>query len=94
MDLTIDQTLVIATGNGETDTATGYLHSIGARAPWSAHTWTCGANLAWWGAFRRDNGYNLSEEVTYILSDSNIGAFPQSEYGDAFSRRIAQAFDY
>lgn len=28
MDLTIDQTLVIATGNGETDTATGYLHGI------------------------------------------------------------------
>lgn len=26
MELTIDQTVVLATGNGETDTVTGYLH--------------------------------------------------------------------
>lgn len=94
MELTIDQTLVIATGNGETDTATGYLHDIRAAQPISAHTWTCGANLAQWGAFRRDNGYYLSDDVIYALFDSNVGAFPQSEYGDAFSRRIAQNFDY
>jgi len=93
MELTIDQTLVIATGNGETDTATGYLHGIHATQPISAHTWTCGANLAQWRWFT-DSRYRMCEEVTHVLYASNVGAFPVSDYGDAFSRRIAQAFDY
>lgn len=93
MELTIDQTVVIATGNGETDTATGYLHGIRATQPISAHTWTCGANLAQWKAFT-DERYWITNELSYILSDSVIGAYPQSEYDHAYDMRQMQAFDY
>lgn len=93
MELTIDETVVMATGNGETDTATGYLHGIRATQPISAHTWTCGANLAQWKGFT-DNRYWLAETVSDVLYWSNVDAFPVSEYPDAFSRRNAQAFDY
>jgi len=89
---TIDEIVVCATGNGESGTARDYVNDIGAVSP-SAHTWTCGANLAQWGAFRRDNGYE-SEDVTYILWSSNVGAFPVADYPDAWSRRYGQHFDF
>jgi hypothetical protein len=79
---------------GDDMRAIDYTAAIHAVEPVSAWTWTCGANLAQWGAFYRDNGY-LSDEVTYALYSSAYSAFPQSEYqGEAWSRRCAQQFDY
>lgn len=86
MELTIDQTLVIATGNGETDTATGYLNDIRAIRPASAHTWTCGANLAQWGGFIR-NDY-VCRSIHQTLWDSEVGLT------DSRSEAYAQRFDY
>lgn len=86
MELTIDQTVVLATGNGEMNTATGYAHDIRAIQPVSAHTWTSGANLAQWGGFKR-NDY-VCRSIHETLWESEIG-FTQSR-----SEAYAQRFDY
>lgn len=86
MELSIDQIVVIATGNGESETATGYLAGIRAIMPASAHTWTAGANLAQWGGFIR-NDY-VCRSIHETLWESEIG-FTQSR-----SEAYAQRFDY
>lgn len=82
---------------GDDMRAIDYTAAIHAVEPVSAWTWTCGANLAQWGAFARDERF-LTQDVALILARSESGTFSPADNGNDYrdynNVRYAQRFDY
>jgi len=90
-------------GSGQSHAAHSYLRGIGSSSTGTtAHTWTAGANLAQWGAFKdgeypgRDIVYLLRDHENAVILDRGVTYTQNYPIGITPDRSVAlaQRFDY
>ncbi|AEV52016.1 hypothetical protein [Rhodococcus phage REQ1] len=90
----IEEAVALTFAHGASGSANDYVNDLGAiegHHPW---TWVCGADLATWGAFRRQE--YVTREIAWILrhSERSIDTDGSILEVEAQNARLAQRFDY
>ena len=97
----IEDAVAITFAHGASGSANDYVNDLGAIEGHDAWTWVCGADLAVWGAFRRqeyvtrDIALTLRAHENAVIADRGV-AYIQSNAGLTPDRSaaLAQRFDY